>query len=102
MTKFTPKSMHLLVEKAPDIEHKEGGIIVPPSSTMQKPVECVVVAIGHDVVNVSIGDHILLYPQQCAPLLINERQYLLLHVNQYLGKVEEVQVTSDATTASLN
>ncbi len=91
--KFTPMNDRILIKRVEETTQTSGGIFIPELA-QEKPPEGIVMAVGTGrylesgtIVRprLEVGDRVLLGKNRGADVLIDGREYLLMHETDVLG-----------------
>ena len=86
--KLKPLFDRIIVERKNAEEKTSGGIILPDTAK-EKPVEGVVLAIGKDVKDLSVGDKILFTKFGGTEVKLEDKVYLIMKEVDVLGVINE-------------
>ncbi len=93
MFQLKPLSGKLVVQKLAAVEQTEGGIYLP-DSCQQKPLECIVMAIGEILedqppVDYKVGDLVYVSRYSGTDLKIAGKEYVIISENDVIAIIEE-------------
>ena len=87
MLNLKPLSNNLLLE--PVIKENASGIIIPETANKERPAIVRVVAIGPKVMNVKIGDKVLIKGYMVDPIAIENKEYLVGQEEAVIGIIND-------------
>ena len=82
-----PLSNNLLLE--PVVKENASGIIIPETANKERPAIVKVVAIGPKVMNVKIGDKVLIKGYMVDPIAIENKEYLVGQEEAVIGIIND-------------
>ena len=82
-----PLSNNLLLE--PVVKENASGIIIPETANKERPAIVKVVAIGPKVMNVKIGDKVLIKGYMVDPIAIENKEYLVGQEEAVIGIINK-------------
>ncbi|RBQ29447.1 co-chaperone GroES [Aliarcobacter vitoriensis] len=81
---FKPLGERVLVERT-EVENKTASGIIIPDNAKEKPQTAKVVAIGNKVEDVKVGDVIVFEQYRGTELKLEEKEYLILNIENVIG-----------------